>query len=148
MKYTLFAEKAEKEGYPEVAKLFRAIAYAEKVHAANHLKVLGGIGTTIENLMAAAGGENFEVEEMYPAFDAVAKLQDEKSAIRSIHYAIEAEKIHEKLYEEAKKTVEEKKDIPANDVYVCPVCGHTVVGEVCDKCPVCGAQKEKYQQFS
>lgn len=148
MKYTLFAEKAEREGFPEVAKLFRAIAFAERVHAANHLRALGGLGTTIENLMEAMGGENFEVDEMYPAYDAVAKVQEEKAAIKSIFYALEAEKIHAEMYKDAKEKVENKKDIPANDVYVCPVCGHTVIGEVCGNCPVCGLAKDKYKEFA
>ncbi len=147
MKYSIFAEKAEREGFPEVARLFRAIAFAEKVHATNHLRALGGINDTSANLDAAKGGENFEVEEMYPAYDAVAKLQGEKEAEKSIHYAIEAEKIHETMYEDAKKSVDEKKDIPKDDVYVCPVCGHTVIGEPDDDCPVCKLKKEKYIKF-
>jgi len=147
MKYSAFAEKAEREGYKEVARLFKAIAYAEKVHAVNHLRALGKINTTSENLQEAIGGENFEVNEMYPAFDAVAKMQGEKAAERSIHYAIEAEKIHEVMYGDAKKSVEDKKDIPEAHVYVCPVCGHTIIGDAPDECPVCGLKKEKYIEF-
>lgn len=147
MKYSIFAEKAEREGYPETARLFKAIAYAEKVHATNHFRVLGGINSTEENLTAAAGGENYEVEEMYPAFDAVANLQEEKAAAKSIHYAVEAEKIHEGMYNNAKDSVSEKKDIPAAKVYVCPVCGHTVIGDAPDECPVCGLKKDKYKEF-
>lgn len=147
MKYTIFADKAQKEGYPEVARLFRAIAYAEQVHATNHLRELGGIGDTAANLAAAMGGENYENTEMYPAFDAVAKLQGEKGAIRSIHYALEAEKIHEVMYGEAKESVEARQDIKSAPVFVCPVCGHTVIGEAPDKCPVCGLRKDKYHQF-
>jgi rubrerythrin len=148
MKYSIFAEKAEKEGYTEVAKLFRAIAYAEKVHATNHFRVLYGTSSTSENLVAAAGGENYEVNEMYPAFDAVAKLQNEKAAEKSIFYAIEAEKIHAEMYLEAKKIVDEKKDIPKSNVYVCTVCGHTHIGEEApDECPVCKVKKDKYLKF-
>jgi rubrerythrin len=148
MKYSIFAEKAEREGYPEISRLFKAIAYAEKVHATNHFRVLGGINDTVQNLTAAAGGENYEVVEMYPAFDTVAKLQGEKAAEKSIHYAIEAEKIHEVMYNAAKKNVEAKKDIPAGKVYVCPVCGHTHIGtEAPDECPVCGLKKDKYVKF-
>jgi rubrerythrin len=147
MKYLIYAEKAEKEGYLETARLFRAISYAEQVHATNHLRVLGGIKDTAANLEAAAGGENHEVFEMYPAFDAVAKLQDEKAALRSFHYAIEAEKIHEDMYKNALKNVLKKKDIEKIAVYVCPVCGHTVFDEAPDKCPVCGVPKEKYEKF-
>ncbi len=147
MKYSAFAEKAEKEGFKEVARLFKAIAHAEKVHATNHLRALGKINSTVENLQEAINGENFEVNEMYPAFDAVAKLQGEKAAERSIHYAIEAEKIHEVMYTDAKKSVEKKKDIPEANVYVCPVCGHTIIGGAPDECPVCGCKKEKYIKF-
>jgi rubrerythrin len=146
-KYTIFAERAEREGFPEVARLFRAIAFAECVHATNHLRALGGIGDTVSNLDAAIGGENYEVTEMYPAFDAVAKLQQEKGAIRSIHYALEAEKIHELMYGEAKTSVEATNDIPSAPVFVCPVCGHTVIGEAPDKCPVCGLPHDRYREF-
>jgi len=147
MKYTIFADKAEKEGYPEVGRLFRAIAYAEQVHATNHLRALGGIGDTIANLATAFGGEHYENTEMYPAFDAVAKLQGEKVALRSIHYALEAEKIHEVMYLEAQEAVKIGKDIASARVYVCPVCGHTAIGEAPDKCPICGLPKDKYREF-
>jgi rubrerythrin len=147
MKYTIFADRAERQGFPEVARLFRAVAYAEQVHAANHLRELGGIGSTADNLAAAVGGENHEVTEMYPAFDAVAKLEEEKGAIRSIRYALEAEKIHEGLYRSASESVTGGKDIDAAPVYVCTVCGHTSVGHAPDKCPVCGLLGEKFKQF-
>jgi rubrerythrin len=97
MKYAIFADKAEEEGYPEVARLFRAISFAERVHATNHLRELGDIGDTVANLGTAMKGENYENTEMYPAFNAVAKLQEEKGAMLSIHYALEAEKIHEAM---------------------------------------------------
>ena len=147
MKYAVYAEKAEREGFAQIAKLFRAISFAEKVHASNHLRVLDKIQSTSANLQDAASGERYEVEEMYPAFEAVAQLQGEKAALRSIHYAVEAEKIHEKMYTDADKLASEKKDIPAANVYVCPVCGHTVIGDAPDECPVCGLKKEKYQKF-
>ena len=102
MRYLIFADKAEKEGKPNIAKLFRAIAYAEQVHATNHYNALGEVGDTEKNLDKAIQGENFESNEMYPAYNAVAQLQSEKSAIRSIHIALEAEKIHEKMYTQAK----------------------------------------------
>lgn len=147
MKYLAFAEKAEKEGYPEAARLFKGIAYAEQVHAFNHLKALGGIGRTVENLQTAIDGENYENVEMYPAFDAVAKLQGEKKAIRSFHYAKEAEIIHEEMYGDAKAKVEAGEDLEAASVYVCPVCGHTAIGEAPDKCPICNVKKDKYKKF-
>lgn len=147
MKYLAFATQAEEEGYPEVARLFRAIAYAEQVHATNHLRALGGIGDTVANLGAAMAGENFEVTEMYPAYQAVARLQEEKAALLSIHYALEAEKIHEALYGEARKMASMGSDIKAAPVYVCAVCGHTVIGEAPDKCPVCGSRRDVYHEF-
>lgn len=147
MKYVIFADKAEREGFPEVARLFRAISYAERVHATNHLRLLGGISDTVSNLETAFSGENYENTEMYPAFDAVATLQEEKGAIRSIHYALEAEKIHEEMYRTAQSSVEAGKDMESAPVYICPVCGHTVIGEAPDKCPVCGALKTKYREF-
>ena len=147
MKYAIFAGKAEKEGYPEVARLFRAISFAERLHATNHLRELGDIGDTVSNLEVAIGGENYENTEMYPAFNAVAKLQKEKGAMLSIHYALEAEKIHEAMYGEAKNMVASGSDIQSAPVFVCPLCGHTVIGEVPDKCPICATPKEKYRQF-
>jgi len=147
MKYAIFADKAEREGYPEIARLFRAISYAERVHATNHLRKLSGIGDTATNLEVASGGENYENTEMYPAFDAVAKLQKEKDAIRSFYYALEAEKIHEVMYTEARESVIAGNDIETDPVFVCPVCGHTAIGEAPDKCPVCGLPKDKYHQF-
>ncbi len=147
MKYMAFAAKAEEEGYPEVARLFKAISYAEQVHATNHLKELGGIGTTVENLGAAIGGERYENTEMYPAFNAVAKDQSEKGAILTIHYALEAEKIHEVMYGDAKKEVRAGKDIAGKPVYICPVCGFTVIGDPPDTCPVSKTPKEKFVKF-
>ncbi|WP_025270252.1 rubrerythrin family protein [Hippea sp. KM1] len=148
MKYLAFSEVAEKEGYPGIAKLFKAIAYAEQVHATNHAKALGLIGTTKENLKEAAGGENFEINEMYPAYDAIAKLQGEKLAERYIHYALEAEKVHEEMYNDALKDVENNKDKEVDKVYVCPVCGYTAIGDLdFDKCPVCGVPADKFVEF-
>jgi len=147
MKYAIFADQAEAEGYPEVARLFRAISFAERVHATNHLRELGGVGDTTANLKEAIGGENYENTEMYPAFNAVAKLQEEKGAMLSIHYALEAEKIHEAMYAEAKQLVEAGKDLPSAPVYICPKCGYTVIGDPPDKCPVCGVAKDKFHKF-
>jgi rubrerythrin len=147
MKYMLFSEKAEREGLKEVARLFKAIAYAEKVHASNHLRALRGVGNTAANLEAARMGEHYEVTEMYPSFDVVAKQQAEKKAVQSINYALEAEKIHEVMYDDAKSSVEAGKDIEPLPIYVCPVCGHTVIGEPPDECPVCDVAKDKYIRF-
>lgn len=147
MRYLIFSDKAEKEGKSNIARLFKAIAYAEQVHATNHFKTLGELGDTKDNLEKAISGENFEVNEMYPAYDAVANLQSEKQAVKSIHYAIEAEKIHEKLYSEAREAAIKDQDINIGKVYVCPVCGYTAVGEAPDTCPICGAKKEMFKEF-
>ena len=147
MRYLAFADAAEKEGKANTARLFRAIAYAEQVHATNHLRELGGISDSAANLQEAINGETFEVEEMYPAYDAVAKLQGESGAIRSIHYAIEAEKIHADMYKSAKAEADAGKDTEIGNVYICPICGYTVEGDAPDKCPVCGAPREKFVEF-
>lgn len=147
MRYLAFAEQAKKDGKPNVAKLFEAIAFAEQVHATNHLRELQGIKSTSENLQKAFDGESFEIDEMYPAYDAVAKLQNEKGAERSIHFAIEAEKIHKVMYQNAKKAVDSGKDIELSAVYVCEICGYTVENNAPDKCPICGANKEKLRKF-
>ncbi len=147
MKYLIFAEAAERENLPNIARLFRAIAYAEQVHATNHFRNLGGIGETGENLAKAAEGENFEVEEMYPAYDAVAKLQGEQGAIRSIHYALEAEKIHEAMYEKARQSVLAGKDPQIGELFICPVCGYTHEGTPPERCPVCNAPSSSFKKF-
>lgn len=147
MKYQIYADVAEKEGFPNVAKLFKAIAYAELVHARNHLKELGGINDSVANLQDAYDGETFEIEEMYPAYKAVAELQGEKGAVRSTHYALEAEKIHAVMYDEAKKDVMEKKDIEIGTIYVCDVCGWTHDGDLPEKCPICSAPQSKILSF-
>lgn len=148
MKYLAFSDKAKAEGFTNIARLFEATAYAEQVHATNHARNLQYIGTTEENLQEGIEGESFEVDEMYPAYDAIAKLQGEKGAEKSIHYAIEAEKIHKAYYEEAKDAVKSGKDMNIDAVYICPICGYTHVGEdVPDHCPVCNAPKDKFKKF-
>ncbi len=144
MKYQIYSAVAEKEGFPNASKLFKAIAYAELVHARNHLKELGGIRYSVANLQDAYDGEVFEIEEMYPAYKAVAELQEEKGAVRSTHYALEAEKIHAKMYDDAKKVVMEKKDITIGTIQVCDVCGYTHEGDAPDTCPICSAPKAKF----
>ncbi len=147
-KYLVYSEVAQKEGYENIAKLFRAIAYAEKVHAGNHARLLGLINKTGENLQAAIDGEDFEVEEMYPAYKAIAELQDEKGSMRMIHYALEAEKIHHKLYQEAKEAADNEQDIDVDEIYICPVCGYTHMGvDLPDNCPVCNVPAARFKQF-
>jgi len=147
MRYLIFADKAERQGFPNVARLFRAISYAEQVHATNHFKALGNLGKTAANLEAAIGGETYEVEEMYPAFLAVAELQGEKAAVRSNTWALETEKVHAEMYGAAKSTVEAGKDAEVEQVYVCSVCGWTGEGEPPDECPLCKAKKKKFITF-
>jgi len=147
MKYLIFADRAGREGFPNVARLFRAIAYAEQVHATNHFKTLGNLGQTAANLEAAIGGETYEVKEMYPAFQAVAELQEEKAALRSNTWALEAEKVHAGMYERARQAVLAGTDAEVGDVYICEMCGWTVEGEPPDRCPLCGAKREKFRKF-
>ncbi|OQX56896.1 MAG: rubrerythrin [Thermotoga sp. 4484_232] len=147
VKYLIFAEEAEKKGFKNLARLFRAISYAEYVHARNHFRELGMIKDTLENIQQGIDGEIYEAEEMYPVFNNTAKFQGEKGAERSTHYAWEAEKIHAEMYKKAKEMVEEGKDYSEDKIYICPVCGHTVMGEPPEKCPVCGAPKSAYKDF-
>lgn len=147
MKYLLYSDVAEKEGFPNVARLFKAIAYAELVHARNYLKEFGGINDSVANLQDGIDGENFEIEEMYPAYKAVAELQEEKGAVRSTHYALEAEKIHAQMYTDAKKVVMEKSDIEIGTIHICDICGYTVDGEIPEKCPICSAKKDRFVSF-
>ncbi|MGC8816235.1 MAG: rubrerythrin family protein [Candidatus Hadarchaeum sp.] len=147
MKYAIFAERAEEEGLKNVARLFRAISYAELVHAANHLRTLGQVGSSAENLQAAIDGETYEVEEMYPAFKAVADLQNELGAQRSINYALQAEKVHAGMYQQARQSVLSGSDIEIGTIYICKKCGYTVEGEAPKRCPICGAPETEFKGF-
>lgn len=147
MRYLIFADKAENEGFLNVARLFKAIAYAEFVHARNHLTELGEVGRTADNLGVAIGGETFEVNEMYPAYLEVARLQGETGAQRTMRFALEAEKVHAELYQKARDAVQEGRDVEIGKVFVCPMCGYTAVGEAPDKCPICGCPREKFVEF-
>lgn len=138
MKYLAFAARAMQDGFPNVARLFEAIAFAEVQHAHYHLKQLGAVGPTAENLIGAFEGEDFEVESMYPAFTAVGNLEGEESAVKGFHYAVEAEKDHRPMYAEARRSVEQGEDFSALPIFVCTFCGHTGQGEAPGKCPVCG----------
>lgn len=142
-KYRAFAKKAEKEGFPNIAKLFATTAEAERIHAEGHLNALDGIGSTLENLKTAIAGETYEFTEMYPSMydDAVS---EEHKAQRLFKYALEAEKIHAELYKRALEAVEQGKDLDISDIYLCPVCGHIEFGEPKEKCPICGALPNKY----
>jgi len=147
VKYAAFAEKAERENFPNVARLFKANSYAELVHATNHFQTLSGVGKTADNLEAAIGGEMFEVTEMYDAYKLVAEHQGERMAVMMFYRAMEAEKVHADLYKKAKDAVTAGKDTDSAPVHVCPVCGFTMHGDAPDKCPLCGAPKDKFVKF-
>jgi len=143
-KYLAFARKAEEDGYPGVAKLFKAAAEAETVHALNHLKAAGGIKNTKENLEAAISGETYEFESMYPPMIKDAEAENAIQAKRSFSYAFEVEKVHAELFKRALESLDKKLNA---DYYVCQVCGHTVEGEPPEKCPVCGSLKKMYKKI-
>uniref|UniRef100_A0A7C5RIV2 Rubrerythrin family protein n=1 Tax=Fervidobacterium thailandense TaxID=1008305 RepID=A0A7C5RIV2_9BACT len=147
MKYLIFAEEAEKNGLKNLANTFRAIAYAEYVHAKNHFKALKKLGGIQENISSCIAGETFEIEEMYPVYNETAKLQGEKEAQITTYYALEAEKIHAEMYKKALKLASEGKDYDAERIYICPVCGYTTENEAPEKCPVCGAPKSSFVEF-
>ena len=136
-KYLAFARKAEQEGYKQVAKLFRAAAEAETVHAHAHLRSLGGIKGTTENLKEAIAGETHEFKEMYPAMIETAKKEGKKAAERSFTFANEVEKVHAGLYQKALDNLD---NLSETDYYVCSVCGYTCEMEPPETCPVCGAK--------
>ncbi len=146
IRYLIFADRAEREGKPHVARLFRAISFAEQIHATKHYRTLGEIQDTSQNLQAAINGETYEVEEMYPAFKAVAELQGEKQAVQATDWALQVEKVHAGMYTQAKQAVDSGTDVAVGDVYICEVCGHTTE-MLPDKCPICGAAKERYRKF-
>ncbi len=146
-KYLAFAKKAEADGYSQVAKLFRAAAEAETIHAQAHFRVMGGIGETTDNLAAAVEGEGFEFEQMYPKFVAEAEAEDNKPALASFKNAMAVEKIHHGLYSDALESVKAGSDLPEEGIYVCPVCGNTVKGAAPEKCPICGVPGEKFAEI-
>jgi rubrerythrin len=136
-KYLAFAKKAEQDGYPQAAKLFRAAAEAETVHAHAHLKALGDVGDTAANLKTAIEGETHEFKKMYPVMIQEAEEEGAKVALRSFRFANEVEKVHAGLYQKALDNLE---SMEAVDYYICPVCGYTAEGEPPETCPVCGAK--------
>jgi rubrerythrin len=142
--YLAFSRKADAEGLNQVARLFKAAAEAEAVHALNHLNVLGKIGSTAENLDTAIRGETAEFTEMYPEYLSVAREEGNRRAAWSFDVANKVEKIHAGLFSEAIEAVRSKKDLPEVDYYVCQVCGNTVEREAPDKCPICGAPKTAF----
>jgi rubrerythrin len=163
MRYHIWGYEAKREGFANIARLFAAIASAETIHAANHFNELKGevgdslcasmavfgIGGTSQNLQGGINGETYEISEMYPTYLATAKLQNERGAERSFYYALSAEKTHATLFEKAKQAIDSgKRDATLGTIQICQVCGWTYEGDAPDKCPICGATKDKFQSFS
>jgi rubrerythrin len=143
-KYTAFAALADKEGFPQAAKLFRAAAEAEAVHAANHLRALKAIKTSKENLREAIAGETHEFKEMYPEMIAAAKAEGARDAERSFNFANAVEEYHARLYHDMLESLETKEE--SYPYFVCPVCGMTVEKEAPEKCPVCGLKGAMFKK--
>ena len=143
-KYLAFAKKAEADGYPQVARLFRAVAEAETVHAYAHFRVMGGIQDTADNLEVAIKGEGFEFQEMYPDYLAKAEEEGNRRAVFSFKNALAVEEIHYGLYQGALEAVKAGSDLPADKIFVCEVCGNTVYGEPTQKCPICGVAHTRF----
>ena len=139
--YLAFAMKADSDGYPQIAKLFRAAAAAETVHAHAHFRVMGGVKDTAANLEAAINGEGYEFQNMYPGFLKEAEAEKNEAAAISFRNALAVEEIHHNLYSEALESLRKGKDLPRQDIFVCEVCGNTVSGHAPDRCPVCSAEK-------
>ena len=141
-KYLAFGERAENDGFPGIAKLFRAVAAAETIHAHAHLRAMGGIKDTVENLKAAMAGEKEEFTDMYPPMVAQAQAEGHK-AKRMFEYAVAAEAVHAKLYQIALDAVKQGKDLDA-EFYLCPICGYIEMGKPKAPCPVCSTKPEKF----
>jgi rubrerythrin len=146
-RYTFFAEKADEAGGKQVARLFRAAAEAETIHARNHLKVLGEIKTDEENLGVAISGEHYEFTSMYPDFIEQAKKENNKEAVGSFNLANKVEQVHHKLFQTALKNLEAGRTMKDTPYYVCQVCGNTVEGEAPERCPICGSPRSKFKKI-
>ena len=160
-RYNIWGDVAKKDGFPNVGRLFHATSDAEKIHATLHFKALKdvkgdfdvvsgagfGIGPTSENLQGAIDGETFEFTQMYPTYIAIAEMQNEKTAVQAMRYAVEAEKVHAKLFTQAKEQVDAGSDLDVESVLLCPVCGFiSLTGEE-DFCPLCNAKKELFVAY-
>lgn len=142
-KYSAFAKQAQKDGFSNIAQLFRTAAEAERIHAEGHLNALDAIGSTADNLTAAIEGETHEYTNMYPPMLEEALATNHK-AKRMFGYAVKAEEIHAKLYAQALEAVKNGKDLSCENVYLCPICGHIELGTPPQSCPICGLRGEKY----
>ncbi len=145
-RYLFFADKAEKEGYPQATRLFRAAAEAETIHARNHLAAMDGVGSTRDNLMAGAIGEHYEFTRMYPPFIEQAESENNKRAQRTFEYANEVEQVHHKYFEAGIKAFDAGQQLKDEPYFVCQVCGNTVAGEAPEKCLICGAPMSKFKK--
>ena len=145
-RYLFFADKAEKEGQPQIARLFRAAAEAETVHARNHLEAMGAIKSTRDNLGVAVEGERHEFTEMYPSFIEQARAEGNDKAQVSFDYANKVEKIHHGLYQKALKALEAGQKLKDEPYFVCQVCGNTVAGEAPERCPICGVPRKMFKR--
>ena len=145
-RYLFFADKAEEEGNIQIARLFRAAAEAETVHARNHLRTMDGIGSTRDNLKVATEGEHYEFTQMYPGFIEQAKAENNSGAQTSFDWANKVEKIHHGLYEKALEDLEAGKKMKDEPYFVCQGCGNTVAGEAPDRCPICGAPRSMFNK--
>lgn len=144
-KYLAFAKQAEKEGFTQIAVLFRAAAEAETIHAHAHLANMGGVGTTVQNLEAAVAGETYEFTEMYPPMVEQAAAEGHK-AKKMLDFANRAEKVHAGLFRQALEALRAGQDLSKMEVYLCPFCGDVEFGVPPDKCPICGAPAAKFQK--
>lgn len=145
-KYIAFAQKAQKDGLANIAKLFRTTAEAERIHAEGHLKAMDKVGSTLENIEAAIGGETYEFEDMYPPMYEQA-IKENHKAKKMFGYALEAEKVHAQLYIKALSAIKEGKDLDEVNIYLCPICGYIELGTSSDKCPVCGVKSSTFIQI-
>jgi rubrerythrin len=144
-KYRAFAKKAEQDGLPNIARLFRTTAEAERIHAEGHLKSLAGVGATADNLKEAIAGETHEYTTMYPPMLALAEAEGHRAKFM-FGYAVKAEAVHAELYRLALEAVERGEDLAEAKFYLCPVCGHIEFGVPPEKCPICGALGTKFAE--
>lgn len=146
-KYSAFSKKADKDGFDNIAKLFKTTAEAERIHAEGHLKALEAIGSTQDNLQEAIDGETYEYEEMYPPMEELA-VEEGHRAKTMFRFALGAEKVHAELYTKALEAVKTGKDLDVDEFYLCPVCGHIELGQPPEKCKICGAQGKIFSKVA
>jgi rubrerythrin len=146
-KYLSFSKKAKKDGLENVSRIFAAIAEAETIHALKHFEIAGKVGSTLDNLKAAAEGEEYEFTEMYPEFIETAKAEGETQALQTLEYANEAEKVHGGIFKDLVARVGDGKDAEVGEVHLCPVCGWVGFEPIPDKCPICNTAKKVFRVF-